>query len=147
MSRSLARAAAAGALALLLAACATPASRIRQNPELFASFPLDVQSRVSQGQVDLGFNADMVTMALGKPDREYRRKTDQGDVLVWSYVDYYISTARQSVPASYRVIDAAGRYRTVMDTTWVDVQQRNEYEKLRVEFRDGKVTAVETLKK
>ena len=129
----------------LLTSCSTPASRIKKNPNLFASFPSDVQEKIQKGEIDIGYTEDMVMIALGRPDRMYTRKTDTGEARVWSYVDFYMTSDRQRVNADVRVRDSTGIYQTVHDTIWVDVEQRNEYEKLRVEFENGKVKAIETL--
>lgn len=74
-------------LAVLIAACASPSKRIKRNQALFDTFPPAVQEKVRQGQVDVGFTADMVLIALGKPDRKYTRKTEAGDTEIWAYVD------------------------------------------------------------
>ena len=135
------------ALAIVTAGCATPQSRIKQNPELFATFPPEVQANVQAGKIDVGYTHDMVEMSLGKPDRKYTRKAAAGNAEVWSYVSYYTSTDRQRIKADVRVRDSSGVTRTVNDWFWVDVQQRNEYERLRVEFEGDKVSAIETLER
>jgi outer membrane protein assembly factor BamE (lipoprotein component of BamABCDE complex) len=132
-------------LAVLLAGCSTPATRIRQKPELFASFPSDVQEKIKQGKVDVGFTRDMVYMALGDPDRRYSRKTAEGEVEVWAYVETVRTTERQRVEGPFRYRAPDGQFRTIRDTMWVDVEQRHELERLRVEFKDGIVTAVEEI--
>ena len=130
-----------------LTGCATPSSRIKKNPELFASFPVEAQAKIQRGEVDLGFTQDMVEMALGKPERLYNRKTTSGDVQVWSYVSYYTTYDHQRVNANVRVRDPNGGYRTVTDWVWVDVESRNEYERLRIEFVEGAVSAIETVER
>lgn len=132
-------------LAVLAAGCSTPDSRIKKHPELFASFPPDIQAHVKAGKVELGYTKDMVFIALGKPDREYTRRTAEGTVEVWSYVGTFTTIDRQLVSGPFRVRDPQHGYRTVHDSVWVDVQQLHEYERLRVEFADGKVRALEHL--
>lgn len=127
--------------------CASPESRIKKNPELFNSFPPDVQERVRKGEADIGYTKDMVRIALGEPNRTYERQTESGSVEVWSYTSYYTTTDRQRVDVRSRVRDSSGSYRTISDWVWVDVDQRNEYEHLRVELRDDKVIAIERLKR
>lgn len=134
------------ATALLLAACAsTPESRIKKHPEIFNAFPADAQEKIRKGTIDIGFTADMVEMAKDKPNRIYSRKTAAGSTEVWSYTGVRYSTARQRVEARTRAQDASGSWRTYTDWTWVDVQQTHEYEVFRVEFTDGKVSALEAL--
>lgn len=131
---------------LLLAACAsTPQSRIKKNPGLFESFPPEAQAKIQKGEVDLGFTPDMVEMAKDEPNRKYQRKTAAGEAEVWSYTGFHTTTERQRVQATVRAQDNSGAWRSVNDWVWVDVQQKREYELLRIEFVGGKVTAIETL--
>lgn len=138
----------AGAVgALLLAGCATPASRIKKYPEKFDALAPEVQVLVRKGEVAVGFPEDAVFLALGKPDRKYTRVTESGTTEIWSYVDYYTTPERQRVEYRGRVRDSKGVMRTVADTVWVDVDIRHDYEKLRVELREGKVYAIERVKR
>lgn len=132
---------------ILVSGCATPAARIKRNPDLFATFPPDVQANIKQGNVDVGYTRDMVYIALGDPDRRYTRKTSAGEVEVWAYVDTYSTTERQRVDGPFRYRDADGTSRTIRDTLWVDVQQRHEYETTRIELTDGTVSAIEEFKR
>ena len=127
--------------------CATPQARIRRNPEVFASFPEEVKAAIRKGEVEVGFSAEMTLMALGAPDRKYRRESMDGESEVWSYVGsvqrggYYPSTGW----VWHR--DKTGRLYQSPDWGWVDVGLTVEYEALRVEFRDGKVVAFECIRK
>jgi hypothetical protein len=79
-----------GALAaflMLAAGCSTVDSRIAKNRELFSSWPPAVQDKVVQGQIDIGFTAEQVRVALGEPDRVFTRTTADGTSQVWSYRD------------------------------------------------------------
>ena len=128
---------------LAIAGCATPESRIKEKPDAFNSFPPEVQSKVRTGQVDIGYSKDMVYIALGKPDREYTRTTAEGTVEVWSYTDRYTTTERQRITGDFRIVDPQGGFRTTHDTVWADVDVSHGYEKLRIEFKNGNVTAIE----
>jgi len=61
--------------AALLAACATPDSRIADNRSAFSQYPAEIQAKIKAGQVDVGFTPEMVLMALGEPTRKFTRKT------------------------------------------------------------------------
>jgi hypothetical protein len=130
---------------LMLLGCASPEQRIKKNPELFQSFPPEVQEQVRQGQVAIGFTPEMVTMSLGVPNRMYSRVTSGGTSDVWSYTGKKSTSDRQRVSADIRYRDADGRSRSSSEWVWVDVPRETEYEKTRVEFIDGKVSAIETL--
>lgn len=134
-------------LLLALAGCATPEGRIKKNPELFDALPPDVQAQVRKGQVGIGFSQDAVFLALGKPDRMYTRQAEAGTTEIWSWVSYTTTRDRQQVQYRGRVRDSKGVSHAVSDTIWVDVDTRNEYEKLRVEIRDKKVFAIERVQR
>jgi hypothetical protein len=73
--------------ALLAGGCSTVDSRIAKNRALFNTWPPAVQDKVVTGQIDIGFNADQVRVALGEPDRVFTRTTADGTSQVWSYRD------------------------------------------------------------
>jgi hypothetical protein len=130
---------------LAFASCATPASRIRANQELFDTYPTYVRDMVREGEIEQGFTEDMVQMALGDPDRRYTRTAYDGATTVWSYTGTYTSPVRQRVRGTFRVRDSDGRYRTIEDDIWVDVDQVHEYERKRVEFQRGMVVGIEEI--
>lgn len=129
----------------LVVGCSTPASRIQEKSDRFYSFPEEVQEKVRIGQVEVGYDYDMVYIAKGKPDRKYVRKTASGETEVWSYTRTEYWTDRQRVTGRFRVHDADGRSRTVTDSAWVDVRNEREFEQERVEFENGGVKSYEVL--
>ncbi|HXK79847.1 MAG TPA: hypothetical protein PLB42_06675, partial [Kiritimatiellia bacterium] len=85
-------------LALLMTGCAsTPAKRIEKNQELFDTFPVAAQARIRSGQIDIGFQPDMVRMALGDPQRKQVRRTAAGSTEIWLYMDTLRRYERQRV--------------------------------------------------
>ncbi len=137
-----------GLTALVLAtSCATPESRIKKNPELFASYPPETQEMIRAGRIGIGFDAGMVVMALGEPDRRYSRQTAGDQLEVWSYTVKEFVPDRQRTNATFSYRDYRGVYRTASDWVWVDVNREIEYERLRVELSRGIVTAIETLER
>ena len=130
-------------VAVLAAGCNTPSSRIKKNQALFDSFPPEVQAKVKDGQVDIGYTRAMVDIALGRPDRVYTRRTSSGTVEVLAYSAFETQRDRQHVQADVRVRDSSGSYRTVRDWFWVDVESRREYDRLRVEVANDQVIAIE----
>ncbi|MCX7006684.1 MAG: hypothetical protein NTY53_05445 [Kiritimatiellaeota bacterium] len=134
-------------LALALAGCATPESRIRQNPALFASFPADVQAKVRQGHIAIGFSQPAVRMALGEPDRIYHRITSTNTSNeVWAYTGYAYRNDPQFVTVLSPVSDPRVFGTVTPNIVMMDVQQRTEYEALRIEFDGEHVKAIEALK-
>ncbi len=135
-----------GAL-LVAAGCATPEKRIRQNPALFASFAPEVQAKVRQGHIALGFPRAAVRMALGEPDRIYHRITTNGTGEVWAYTSYDYRTDPQFVTVLSPVSDPRVFGAVTPGLVMVDVQQRTEYEALRIEFEDEAVKTIEAMKR
>jgi hypothetical protein len=134
-------------LALVLVGCATPETRIRDNPQLFASFPTDVQTKVREGHIALGFSQPAVRMALGEPARIYHRFTStNAPNEVWAYTAYDYRNDPQFVTVLSPVSDARVFGTMSPNIVLMDVQQRIEYEALRVEFEGDKVKAIEALK-
>ncbi len=123
-------------LSLALAACASPERRIAKNPELFESFPLEVQENVRQGIIQIGYDRDMVRMALGDPDRISTLRREGEELQVWTYTGVYHTTE------TYRVRDF-GRFSTMDQNIVVDRTRQHPYDRMRVEFENGKVIAVE----
>lgn len=133
--------------ALLLAGCATPETRIRHNPALFASFSPEVQAKVRAGHIALGFSRQAVRMALGDPDRIYHRITTNGTSEVWAYTSYDYRTDPQFVTVLSSVSDPRTFGAITPGIVMVDVQQRTEYEALRVELENEIVKAIEATKR
>jgi hypothetical protein len=126
---------------LLLAACATPDSRIADNRSAFEKFPAEIQQKIRTGQVDVGFTPEMVVMSLGEPARKFTRKTELGDTEVWSYHD-------DSPKFSFGLgVGSGGRGSSVGGGVGVSTGGYDPDEKIRVEIRGGVVTAVDLLKK
>ena len=125
----------------LLAACSTPESRIAGSRVAFEQFPADVQQKIRAGQVDVGFTPEMVLMSLGEPARKFTRKTESGEVEVWGYHD-------NRPQFSFGLgLGSGGRNSAVGGGVAVSTGGYDPEEKVRVEFRDGRVTAVDYLKK
>lgn len=73
-------------LALLFTACGTTKTqRITQNEALFNTYTPAERKMIRTGQVAVGFDQDMVRMALGDPSRETTLDTAAGKQIVWEY--------------------------------------------------------------
>lgn len=136
-------------LLLALAGCASVQElrdrRIAENPELFDSFPTEIQEQVRQGRVEVGFSADMVRLAWGPPDQVFTRTTSERRATVWAYtrIRHYPYTDHMSVPVYF--LDTQGRRRITYHSVWINSETREEYTVARVEFVEGRVTAIEQL--
>jgi hypothetical protein len=131
-----------------LTGCAsTPSGRAKEYAEVFERFPDPVKENVRQGRIEPGYTEQMVLIAKGEPDRKYLRQTARGDSVVWAYVGVETETESQRVMGRFHFRDNAGRIRTTTDDVWADIQHKREFEKLRVEFTDGVVQAIERLQR
>lgn len=129
--------------AVLLAGCSTVDSRIKEHADLFASLPADAQDRLRRGGVEVGDSKDMVYIALGRPHRVHRFRDETGvRDEVWAYLGYYYTQAtywpRHHVHRRRHGDDFDLHFH---GPEWVDI--RHEYERLRIYFKDDRVTAIE----
>ena len=72
-------------VALTIACASTPASRIEENQALFDSYTEEVQSKLRSGRVELGYEMEMVRIALGEPDETSTEIDETGETLMWGY--------------------------------------------------------------
>ena len=134
MSRPLALAVLA--LALVAAGCSTPDSRIEKHAAAFAGYPPAVQAKIRAGEVDVGFTPEMVTLALGKPDRIRRRLSGEGETDVWVYAD-------KAPMFSFGVGVGGGGHHSGGGVAVGTSTGGDRGDRLRVVFKAGKVTAIE----
>ena len=70
---------------VLLSACSTTNSRIKQQQALFDSYPPATQAAIQNGEIKLGFTAAMVEMTLGKPSQIATQATTDGTLTTLSF--------------------------------------------------------------
>lgn len=132
---------------VMAAGCvSTPERRIAKHPELFAGFAPEVQARIRRGEIDVGFTPDMVRLALGSPSQVLTRKTAAGTTEVWNYTAFRYDTELRPVQQGYTYRGRDGRIYHDYAPGLMDVDTREEYVVLRIEFENGKVHAIERLK-
>jgi hypothetical protein len=127
---------------VFLAACSsTPEERIAKNQALFDEYPPNVRQKIRAGQVDVGFTHEMVRLAYGEPTRQFNRQTETGTVELWIYHD-------KSPQFSFGVgVGSVGHHSASSVGVSTSTGGYDPEEKMRVEFREGRVTAVEYVKK
>ncbi len=130
------------ASAALLAACAsTPDERIAKNQTAFNQYPSTVQQKIRAGGVDVGFTPEMVRFALGEPTRTFNHQSETGTAEIWIYHD---NGPRFSFGIG--IGGATGRHSAAAVGLSGSTGGYDPGEKMRVEFRDGRVTAIEYVK-
>lgn len=123
---------------LLLAGCSTPETRIKKNPVAFARLTPTQQDLVKKGQVALGFDHEMVKLALGDPDHMRIRTDVSGTTEIWTYT-------------TWETRDGVMLYHGYYHRYWGDpfypyymnYPGRRERDHTKVSFKDGKVISVE----
>jgi hypothetical protein len=122
----------------LLTACATTESRIADHRGAFDSYPAEVQQKIRAGRVDIGFTTEMVLMALGESSRKFTRQTTTGDTEVWVYHD-----DGPSFGFGFG-LGTGGRHSAMGGGLAMSTGGYDPDEKIRVEFRDGRVSEVDS---
>lgn len=130
----------AGLLVLGFAGCSTVDSRIKDNASVFNSLSPETQQKIRSGQVELGYTPEMVTMALGKPDRSYTRTNEKGTSEIWAYRD------KKPTMSFGFGIGGGGGGTHVGSGIGITTGGDRYDDRLRVVFVDGKVSAVESTK-
>ncbi len=129
-------------LSVFLAACSsTPEDRIAKNSALFDTLPPPVRQKIRAGEVDLGFTPEMVRLALGEPTRVFSRQTEAGAAELWVY---HNNGPRFSFGVG---VGSFGRHSATSVGVSSSTGGYDPEEKMRVEFRNGSVTAVEYVKR
>lgn len=138
--------AAASALALLAAGCSTPETRIRDNPEIFNRLSPQEQDLIRQGRVGIGFDQDMVKLAVGEPDRIWTRTDAEGATESWSYTTYESADGFPLYRGFYHRYHFHHHYHGWGDPFYpyyLSYPSRREREVFKVVFKDGRVTSIE----
>jgi outer membrane protein assembly factor BamE (lipoprotein component of BamABCDE complex) len=131
----------AGLCAVLLAACDTPDSRIRNSPDIFAHLTPDQQALVKAGQIAVGFDMDAVRLALGEPTRETVFTDATGQHEVWHYTTYENSDGVIIYSGYYHRWGGWGGPRFWGDVGYYDGAPVRVHDRIRVMFDNNKRVA------
>jgi len=135
-----------------LAGCASPATRIRANPELFATITPADQELIKQGKIALGFTPDMVRLALGRPDVVSQRTDASGTSEIWRWQNFDDNDSTFVFAGSW---GWGGGWGGVPGRSWGGWGGWNSpawgwtttvTDYLRVSFRDGRVVEINRLR-
>ncbi|WP_295680181.1 hypothetical protein [uncultured Nevskia sp.] len=142
-----------GLMALLLAACASPQTRIDKNPEAFNSLPAEQQALIKVGKIGIGFDETAVKLAMGEPDRITQRTDANGVSLVWRYTRYedqlgaplYTGFYHRGFAYPFNSFYGSGFYGPGAGfyPYYLSSNTRQERDHVRVVFSDNKVSAIE----
>lgn len=134
---------------LVFAGCSTISSRIDDKAALFATLTPHQQEVIRKGGVELGYTPDMVYMALGAPDERHEQHTAKGDKMTWVYLAITEDWAGQVVRyRHYAMRDPkTGVVYVFTEPEFHDVYRADAHEHIRIEFTNGKVSAIEREKR
>ncbi len=134
-------------LLALMAGCNTVDSRIRKNEASFRALDPATQEKLRGGKVEVGYTPEMVYIALGRPTTRTERSTADGQTMIWSYTSSSTEYAGRALTHTRRVVvvdPRTGRRAILFQPVYTDVYRETEDEDVRIEFRDGKVTSIES---
>ncbi len=121
-----------------LTGCSTPASRIAKQPEVFSRLTPEQQQMIREGRVGIGFDKEMVRLALGDPDRVRERIDASGRSEIWYYITYEGTDGVLLYRGWYHRGWGGGFY-----PYYLDVPTRRERSHDEVVFRNDRVVSVE----
>lgn len=124
-----------------LSACSTPSTRIQANLDLFNHLPAAQQEMIKKGEVGIGFNAEMVHLALGDPSHVRERTDASGTSEVWVYTSYESPSGGVLYQGWYH------RHYSGLYPFYTELPGRREKEQIRITFTEGKVSAIEKEKR
>ena len=132
-----------------LTGCQTVESRIKEKPEVFAKLDAPTQDKIKQGIIELGYNQDMVYLALGAPDQKRESVSAAGSATTWiynTYYDRYDGTAFAGYHRSVYFDPYLRAYRLYYRPVYADTYSQEKEERIRVVFKDGKAAVIEQTK-
>jgi len=134
---------------LFLAGCGTTLSpieqRIQKEYAFFAALPEDEQERLRGGRVEIGDSMDAAWIVYGKPTKSYERLTEASVNMVWSYSTTELHPVDQFETTYYPVTGRRGVTRWSSDLQLQRSYLHDRSENLRIEFREGKVIAIDLI--
>jgi hypothetical protein len=81
-------------VAALFGACATSStSRIQEKNEVYRALSPEQQKMIAAGGIEVGYTADMVYIALGKPSTVRKAAASDDAAELWTYQNYYPTEA------------------------------------------------------
>lgn len=135
---------------LVLAGCSTFDSRSQEKAAVFNTLDDDTRDRLKERQIAVGDTFDMVYIALGAPDEKREKVTREGTATTWVYNAYWQEYRGETLVGyrRYSVYDREKKvYRVFYEPVRESVYTPRVEERLRVEFKDGRVTVVEEAKR
>lgn len=119
--------------------------RITQNIDLFYEYTEGERAKIRRGDIDIGFNEDMVYLAIGKADRVARLRNTDGESVTWQYFRHIHHSDYDTIRMPVTWVDEQGRSHIRYDYVTVDRSWSERQLKTQIEFENGQVVSVETM--
>jgi hypothetical protein len=129
-----------------LAGCNTFERRAEEKSDTFFALDEATRERLRERNLRVGDTLDMVYIAMGAPDERRVRHSADGSDTTWVYNAYWQEYQGQALVGYRRYVvrdSETGRYRIYYEPVRESVFAPREEERIRVTFRDDKVTAIE----
>ena len=134
------------ALVFLLSGCNTFEKRVKEKATVFVALDAATQARLKAGQVNIGDSTDMAYIALGVPDEAHDQASAEGAAVVWVYNRRWQEYQGERV-LGYRASNGTdpktGAPTVYYQPVAQSVYRDREEERLRVTFKDDKITVIE----
>jgi hypothetical protein len=135
--------------ALLATGCSTFESRAKERSGTYTTLDSATQSRLKERLIQLGDSEDMVYIAFGTPDTKRELLDASGRATIWIYKAYWqeYQGTRSTGYNRFVTYDAASKsYRVIAVPDYQPVYQSRSEERVRITFKNGRVTIVEQTK-
>lgn len=132
-----------------LAGCNTFERRSREKATVYNTLDPNTQQRLKRGEIAVGDTTDLVYIALGNPDERRGSTTAEGEVMTWVYNVYWQEYAGTAQLGYRRIVvydPGLKRYVIYYEPVRTDVYRNRVEERIRIEFRDGRVRSIEQTK-
>jgi hypothetical protein len=131
---------------VLLAGCSTISSRIQANSAVFDTLPLETQEKIRKGIVEVGYTPEMVYIAMGGPTEKRSSRSASRDRETWIYSVYYQDWVGRALVGYRRVVvydENTKRSYVYHQPVYQDFYRDRKEDRIRIEFEDGVVSAIE----
>lgn len=116
--------------------------RIHKYPELFASYPTQIQKNIKKGQIEVGYTLAMVYLAIGAPS-EMLEKEDKN---IWNYWKEFplkrLIPGLENLHSTHKPING-NELRPLKEGFSWEMPDPVKYLSIKIEFQKGKVSNIE----
>ena len=117
--------------------------RIERNQSTFDAYPPEVRENLRLGQIQLGYDKEMVSISLGQPDRRYLRLDSEGKVVIWVYLGKEVRSRHHRTTLDLPMFDHNGNRITRREELELDLYDHQEFDRRHIHFVEDKVVALE----